>query len=82
MRRRAERVIRPSSAKTRRLRVLVITVRSPRLNLRCPAGQVMRHHLDRQPCCRLAEKNADGMRFRPTPYLRSRMAFSTSAWRR
>ena len=30
MRRRAERVIRPTRAKTRRLRVLVITVRSPR----------------------------------------------------
>ena len=30
MRRRAERVIRPTRAKTRRLRVLVVTVRSPR----------------------------------------------------
>ena len=30
MRRRAERVIRPTRAKTRRLRVLVITGRSPR----------------------------------------------------
>ena len=30
MRRRAERVVRPTRAKTRRLRVLVITVRSPR----------------------------------------------------
>ena len=30
VRRRAERVIRPTRAKTRRLRVLVITVRSPR----------------------------------------------------
>ena len=30
----------------------------------------------------LAAKRADGMWFSPTPYLRSRMAFSTSAWRR
>ena len=50
VRRRAERVIRPTRAKTRRLRVLVITVRSPgQTNPRRPAGQVMRHHLDRQP---------------------------------
>ena len=30
----------------------------------------------------LAAKRPDGMWFRPTPYLRSRMAFSISAWRR
>ena len=30
----------------------------------------------------LAAKRADGMWFSPTPYLRSRMTFSTSAWRR
>ena len=30
----------------------------------------------------LAAKRPDGMWFSPTPYLRSRMAFSTSAWRR
>ena len=30
----------------------------------------------------LAGKRPDGMWFSPTPYLRSRMAFSTSAWRR
>ncbi len=29
-----------------------------------------------------ASQRADGMWFSPTPYLRSRMAFSTSAWRR
>ena len=46
VRRRAERVIRPTRAKTRR-RVLVITVRSPRPIRAEPAGQVMRHHLDR-----------------------------------
>ena len=48
MRRRAERVIRPTRAKTRRLRVLVITVRSPR-----PIRAVQRARLcaipDRQP---------------------------------
>ena len=75
VRRRAERVIRPTRAKTRRLRVLVITVRSPR-PIRAVQGQVMRHHLDRR------QRSADGMWFSPTPYLRSRMAFSTSAWRR
>ncbi len=79
--RRAERVIRPTRAKTRRLRVLVITVRSPR-----PIRAVQRARLcaitwtaSQAP---LAAKRADGMWFSPTPYLRSRMAFSTSAWRR
>ena len=81
VRRRAERVIRPTRAKTRRLRVLVITVRSPR-----PIRAVQRARLcaitwtaSQAP---LAAKRADGMWFSPTPYLRSRMAFSTSAWRR
>ena len=41
--RRAERVIRPAKAKTRRLRVLVVTISTG-----CPA-QVVRHHLYRQP---------------------------------
>ena len=50
-------------------------------NPRRPAGQVMRHHLARQPGA-VAAKRPDGMWFSPTPYLRSRMAFSTSAWRR
>ena len=49
MRRRAERVIRPTRAKTRRLRVLVVTICSTQADAGCPAGQVMRHHLDRQP---------------------------------
>ena len=78
---RAERVIRPTRAKTRRLRVLVITVRSPR-----PIRAVQRARLcaitwtaSQAP---LAAKRPDGMWFSPTPYLRSRMAFSTSAWRR
>ena len=47
VRRRAERVIRPTRAKTRRLRVLVITVRSPR-PIRA-VQRARRHHLDRQP---------------------------------
>ena len=45
--RRAERVSRSGKAKTRRRRVLVVTIRSPRL--RRPAGEVMRHHLGGQP---------------------------------
>ena len=47
-----------------------------------PAGQVICDYLDRQPGALLAAKRPDGMWFSPTPYLRSRMAFSTSAWRR
>ena len=81
VRRRAERVIRPTRAKTRRLRVLVIRVPWPR-----PIRAVQRARLcaiawtaSQAP---LAAKRPDGMWFSPTPYLRSRMAFSTSAWRR
>ena len=76
--RRAERVIRPTRAKTRRLRVLVIRVPSPR-----PIRAVQRARLCAITCTAsqapLAAKRADGMWFSPTPYLRSRMAFSTSA---
>ena len=50
-------------------------------NPRRPAGQVMRHHLDRQPGAVGGEAPRRHV-FSPTPYLRSRMAFSTSAWRR
>ena len=50
-------------------------------NPRRPAGEVMRHHLDRQPGA-VGGETPDGMWFSPTPYLRSRMAFSISAWRR
>ena len=81
VRRRAERVIRPTRAKTRRLRVLVVTVPSPR-----PIRAVQWARLcaitwtaSQAP---LAAKRPDGMWFSPTPYLRSRMAFSISAWRR
>ena len=41
------RVSRPTRAKTRRLRVLVVTTPS---TMRGPAGQVMGQHLDGQPC--------------------------------
>ena len=81
VRRRAERVIRPTRAsyKTRRLRVLVITVRSPR-----PIRAVQRARLCAITCTAsqapLAAKRRDGMWFSPTPYLRSRIAtFSISA---
>ena len=80
VRRRAERVIRPTRAKTRRLRVLVVTVGSPR-----PTRAVQRARL----CAitwtasqaALAAKRPEGRWFSPTPYLKSRMAFSSSAWR-
>ena len=47
--RRAERVSRPTRAKNRRLRVLVITSPLAQTDARCPAGDVVGHHLDRQP---------------------------------
>ena len=81
VRRRAERVIRPAREKNRRRRVLVVTTCSPR-----PIRAVQRARLWRitWPASQapLAAKRPDGMRFSPTPYLRSRMAFSISAWRR
>ena len=49
VRRRAERVIRPTREKNRRRRVLVVTTCSTQTDPRRPAGQVMRHHLDGQP---------------------------------
>ena len=81
VRRRAEQVIRPTRAKTRRLRVLVVTICSPR-----PMRAVQQARLWAITCtasqAALAAKWPDGMWFSPTPYLRSRMAFSISAWRR
>ena len=47
----------------------------------CPAGQVVRHHCTASQAP-LAAKRPEGMWFSPTPYLRSRIAFSISAWRR
>ena len=49
---------------------------------RRPACQVVGDHLHRQPGGSLAGKRPEGRWFNPTPYLRSRMAFSISAWRR
>ena len=79
--RRAERVIRPAREKKRRRRVLVVTTCSPRLiravqrarwcAITCTASQAA-----------LAAKRPEGRWFSPTPYFRSRMAFSISAWRR
>ena len=46
-----------------------------------PAGQVVGHHLYRQPGA-VGGEAARGRWFSPTPYLRSRIAFSISAWRR
>ena len=45
----------------------------------CPAGQVVRHHLYRQPGAVGGEADTEGRWFSPTPYLRSRIAFSISA---
>ena len=81
VRRRAERVSRPAREKNRRRRVLVVTTCSPK-----PIRAVQRARLWAITCTAsqapLAAKRPDGMWFSPTPYLRSRMAFSISAWRR
>ena len=76
--RRAERVSRPAREKNRRRRVLVVAIRSPR-----PIRAVERARLwtivwtaSQAP---LAAKRPEGRWFSPTPYLRSRMAFSISA---
>ena len=47
----------------------------------CPTGQVVRHHLDGQPGG-VGGEAAGRHLFSPTPYLRSRIAFAISAWRR
>ena len=79
--RRAERVSRPARAKNRRRRVLVVTICSPR-----PRRAVQRARLCAITCTAsqapLAAKRPEGRWFSPTPYLRSRIAFSISAWRR
>ena len=78
---RAERVIRPAREKNRRRRVLVVTTCSPR-----PMRAVQRARLWAITCtasqAALAAKRPEGRWFNPTPCLRSRMAFSISAWRR
>ena len=45
---------------------------------RRPAGEVVRDHLHREPR-RVRVKRPEGRWFSPTPYLRSRIAFSISA---
>ena len=79
--RRAERVSRPARAKNRRRSVLVVTICSPR-----PMRAVQRARLCAITCTAsqapLAAKRPEGRWFSPTPYFRSRMAFSISAWRR
>ena len=81
VRRRALRVSRPGREKKRRLRVLVVTTCWPR-----PMRTVQRARLWAITCvasqAALAAKRPEGRWLRPTPYLRSLMAFSTSAWRR
>ena len=79
--RRAERVSRPGSPNSCRRSVRVVTMPSPR-----PMRAVHRATLwaitataSQAP---LAANRPDGRWLRPTPSLRSRMAFSTSAWRR
>ena len=81
VKRRAERVSRPAREKNRRRRVLVVTTCSPR-----PMRAVQRAMLWAITCtasqAALAAKRPEGRWFSPTPCLRSRMAFSISAWRR
>ena len=76
VRRRAERVIRPAREKNRRRRVLVVTTCSPRPM----RGGTLKKCVTSQAA--LAAKRPEGRWFNPTPCLRSRMAFSISAWRR
>ena len=81
VRRRAERVSRPAREKKRRRRVLAGTSCSPR-----PMRAVQRARLWAITCTAsqapLAAKRSEGRWLSPTPDLRSRMAFSISAWRR
>ena len=53
----------------------------PQTDAHGPACQVMGQHLDGRQAP-LAAKRPEGRWLRPTPYFRSRMAFSISAWRR
>ena len=74
-------MIRPARAKTRRLRVLVVTICSPR-----PMRAFQRARLQAitftASQAALAAKRPDDIWFSPTPYLRSRITFSVLAWRR
>ena len=81
VRRRAELVSRPAIEKKRRRRVLVVTTCWPR-----PMRAVQRARLwaitYTASQAALAAKQPEGRWLSPTPYLRSRMEFSISAWRR
>ena len=79
VRRRAERVSRPAIEKNRRLRVLVVTIRSPRPMRAAQRARLWAITWAANQAA-LAAKRPDGRWFSPTPYLRSRIAFSTSAW--
>ena len=74
-------MMRPAREKKRRRRVLVVATGSPR-----PMRVVQRARLWAitwtASQAALAGKRPEGRWLRPTPYLRSRMAFSISAWRR
>ena len=80
VRRRAERVSRPAREKKRRRRVLVVTTPSSR-PMRA-GGPGYGPAPGRPAMRRWPGKRPEGRWLRPTPCLRSRMAFSTSAWRR
>ena len=89
VRRRALRVSRPAKAKKRRRRVLVVTTCSPspiravqQARLWAMTPYQVRGRLWTASQAALAGKRPDGRWLSPTPYLRSRMAFSISAWRR
>ncbi len=76
--RRVLRVMRPAREKKRRRKVLVVATGSP-----SPMRVVQRTKLWAITCTAnqsaLAAKRPDGRWLRPSPYLRSRMAFSISA---
>ena len=82
MRRRAERVIRPTRAKDPPPEGLGDHGPLAQTNPRRPAGQVMRHHLEPQPGAVGGEARRRHVGSARRRNLRSRMAFSTSAWRR
>ena len=80
VRRRAERVIRPAREKNRRGGSWWSPPAHPdRSALSNGPGYAPSPV---SPARRRWRRNGDGMWFSPTPYFRSRMAFSTSAWRR
>ena len=81
VRRRALRVMRPAREKKRHRMVLVVAIGSP-----SPMRVVQRARLWASTCtasqAALTGKRPEGRWLSPTPYLRSLMAFSISAWRR